>query len=312
MSQPKIEVKKRCPECGSETFFCKIVRVGVCTVSSDGTSNIVNIIKEDDTKTATVVKCCSNPNCKRNNDGLTIDELISTSTCVKCGKEYNQEELDENGKCPMCLAYEREDLKDASKEDLIRMILNLERKGNGLDSHVNATINAKIEKSEAALTSIEDKKQKAEEATAVKEEVAQAPEKKDLSEAESKKNEILEKATAAATSKSTGRPRQKAKNKDAAIDTPPVNTETTATVSQVTPGTDQANPEVKVTPVDASANPVSSAIPVPSPAPSMEAPFPMVEDAPNPPAMNPYEEPAPAFEMYGTPETPQKFPNGAF
>ena len=299
MEQTKI--KKRCPECGSEEFLCKIIRIGVCNVFNDGQNDVMEITKEDNVNSVTIVKFCANEKCSHNKgEGLNINQLVSTANCTKCGKEYIQEDLNENGECPLCVASSREDLKDASKEDLIRMILKLEHHGNGVNPHAVEKIDAKLEKADEAMDVIEEKKQKADEKVAAN------------AAAEAKKADILGKVDAAAATEKPKRPRQK--KKDDTTTTPePAVTENTPAQAAETPAS-TTNSGVTVTPVkpEEPVGQMTTATPVsPVQENTPEAPFPTI-DTPNPPAMNPYtgQQTAEPFPMFG--DTAPKNPGGAF
>lgn len=111
---------KLCPHCGGKMFAAKITRG--CIVESD--ENGFKLLKENTDKfDIEVVKC---GRCRKE---ITNNDLVTGVNCKTCGRPVNPSELDENGVCSVCNAQkERSELANASREDLIRMLLEVERK----------------------------------------------------------------------------------------------------------------------------------------------------------------------------------------
>ena len=143
MSQIKV-----CPHCGSRMFVGAITRG--CAIESiideNGNPNF-NVIKESsgDKYDLEILKCCR---CKKD---IKTDELIEGVQCKECGRIVNPDELNEEGICEVCVAVKkRSDIANASREELILMLLNAEKQVNPITAHVEK----QIKKAE----SIDDKK----------------------------------------------------------------------------------------------------------------------------------------------------------
>jgi hypothetical protein len=156
-------MSKKCPHCGGTKFKAVIKRAGAIDLLADGS---VTIIKELEKFSYEVIECL-NPNCKAK---VTNDDLVDNVACSQCGTMTKPEELSEDGLCPVCAALKaRPELASASPQDLIRMLIEAERRNS-------ATTSAKIEKKvENAETTVENVKAKEEEAKAKAEEQAAAP-----------------------------------------------------------------------------------------------------------------------------------------
>lgn len=110
---------KRCPNCGSERLLAKKI-VGVHVESIE--NGEFKIRAEGQNYQLEIVGCAK---CKSEFDESKLIEMVQ---CKKCGKFVDADNLDVNGECDVCKALqERPDLANMSKEDLIRMMLKLER-----------------------------------------------------------------------------------------------------------------------------------------------------------------------------------------
>ena len=110
---------KRCPKCGSEKLLARKI-TGVHVESLE--NGEYKIKAEGKNYQIEVVGCAC---CKADFDESQLVEMVQ---CKKCGKFTEPENLDTNGECDVCKALqERPDLVNMSKEDLIRMMLKLER-----------------------------------------------------------------------------------------------------------------------------------------------------------------------------------------
>ena len=142
MSQIKV-----CPHCGSKMFVGAITRG--CAVESiideNGNPNF-KLIKESsgDKYDLEILKCCR---CKAD---INKDDLVEGVPCKECGKVVSPDELNEEGICEVCMAVkQRTELANASKEDLIMMLLDAEKKAN--------SVIAKVEKQVKKAEKIETK-----------------------------------------------------------------------------------------------------------------------------------------------------------
>lgn len=110
---------KRCPNCGSTRLLAR----KVTGVQVESTENGEFAIKAEGSKYQLEIIGCAR--CKTEFDESSLIEMVQ---CKKCGKPVSPEELDANGECEVCKALEeRPDLVNMSKEDIIRMMLKLER-----------------------------------------------------------------------------------------------------------------------------------------------------------------------------------------
>jgi len=120
---------KICPHCGSDMFMATITRGGVIKVLAavdENTNDEIQIIKEIQEKAdIAVVKCAKYRN------QITQQDLIVGIKCKTCGNETNPEDIDAEGNCVVCAAVaNRQEIASASKEDLIRMLIEAEKKAN--------------------------------------------------------------------------------------------------------------------------------------------------------------------------------------
>ncbi len=111
---------KVCPHCGSMMFAAKIISPGAVQSMEDGTFKVVSEKKE--AQVTEIVMCAR---CRRE---VTEDMLVSGVTCNECGKVVSPSDIDPSGVCDVCKAKkERAELANASTEDLIKMIINMEK-----------------------------------------------------------------------------------------------------------------------------------------------------------------------------------------
>lgn len=147
---------KMCPHCGGKMFMATITRACIVEVEKakqDGGEDTYKILNESKTKhDISIVKCAR---CK---ESVKLDDLVVGVQCKECGSVVGPTELNEDGLCTVCIAKrERAELANASKEDLIRMLLEAERRTNPVASKMEK----KIEKAEeianaSALVPVED------------------------------------------------------------------------------------------------------------------------------------------------------------
>lgn len=243
---------KLCPHCGSKMFVAAITRGCVVEVTDDANEPF-KLLKESSKGFEIEIAKCAR--CKHD---LTLDDLTVGVPCKECGKIVSPNELNEEGVCEVCVAVkQRSDIANASREDLIKMLLNAEKNNNP----VAAKVEKQIQKAEA-----------------VEQQTAAAPEDTVVEEPATEE-------TAPATGKKTTSTRKKPQNKKKA-DTPKEDeTSTEETVAEETTAVETSVTETPVTTeeVQEAADALAG---------SQEAPFPDVMDVMNPPV----ETPAPAVE----------------
>jgi predicted Zn-ribbon and HTH transcriptional regulator len=106
-------------------FAAKIISPGAVQSLEDGTFKVVSEKKEKQVVEIVMCARCRHP--------VTEDDLVSGVTCKECGKVVNPNDIDANGVCDVCKAKkERADLANASTEDLIKMIINMEKAAKGV------------------------------------------------------------------------------------------------------------------------------------------------------------------------------------
>lgn len=129
---------KVCPHCGSKMFVAAITRGGIVEVhaaENEGEKDTYTILKESKDKyDVEFIKCakCHEP--------IKAEDLLAGVKCAECGRVASPNDL-VDGLCPVCKAQkDRAELANASREDLIMMLLNAEK------SSSTKSIDKKIEK----------------------------------------------------------------------------------------------------------------------------------------------------------------------
>lgn len=140
--------KKMCPHCGGTMFMGAITRACIVEVfapDKEGEEESFNVSKETKDKySIDVVKCIR---CKRD---VSKDELITGVVCKECGRPVTPDDLNKDGICSVCEAKKtRSELANASQDDLIRMLLEAEKRS----SSVSEKISKKVEQAEAVNNS---------------------------------------------------------------------------------------------------------------------------------------------------------------
>ena len=143
--------KKMCPHCGGTMFMGAITRACIVEVfapDKEGEEESFNVSKETKDKySIEVVKCIR---CKRD---VSKDELITGVVCKECGRAVAPDDLNKDGICSVCEAKKtRSELANASQDDLIRMLLEAEKRS----SSVSEKISKKVEQAEAVNNSAND------------------------------------------------------------------------------------------------------------------------------------------------------------
>lgn len=139
MAEP---IKKMCPHCASTMFAAEITRGCVVEMYSDvaeGTPNHKVLKESNGNYEIEIVKCVR---CKHE---LKEEDLVVGVPCKECGKVVAPSDINEDGLCDVCSAVkQRTELATASREDLIRMLLDAEKKANP----VAAQVAKQVEKAE--------------------------------------------------------------------------------------------------------------------------------------------------------------------
>ena len=143
--------KKMCPHCGGTMFMGAITRACIVEVfapDKEGEEESFNVSKETKDKySIEVVKCIR---CKRD---VSKDKLITGVVCKECGRAVAPDDLNKDGICSVCEAKKtRSELANASQDDLIRMLLEAEKRS----SSVSEKISKKVEQAEAVNNSAND------------------------------------------------------------------------------------------------------------------------------------------------------------
>ena len=139
MSENKEVNNKVCPDCGGKMFMATITRgcvVEVIAPENEGEESTCKVLKENENKYDIKIVMCAR--CKKE---LTEEDLVTGVKCAECGKIVSPKDIDENGICDVCNAkHQRAELQNASKEDLIKMLLDAERKANPVASKMEKQI----------------------------------------------------------------------------------------------------------------------------------------------------------------------------
>lgn len=116
---------KLCPHCGSKMFMATITRGCVVEVTTDS-DNPYKVLKESKDKfNIEILKCVR---CKHE---IKEEDLVGAVQCKQCGRLVTPADVDENGVCDVCNAMkQRTELANASKEDLVKMLLEAEKRSN--------------------------------------------------------------------------------------------------------------------------------------------------------------------------------------
>lgn len=147
---------KLCPHCGGQMFMATITRACVVEVTTDS-NEPYKILKEGKDKfDIELLKCAR---CK---ESIEESDLVANVKCKECGRAVSPMDIDENGVCNVCTAiHQRSELANASKEDLIKMLLDAEKKANP----VIAKVKKQIAKAEDISDNIEQQLDNAAEVT---------------------------------------------------------------------------------------------------------------------------------------------------
>ena len=115
---------KRCSKCGSDTIMAKVIYGATVQSLEDGTFKIIQQGKKFEVEPVQCMKC------KTLFDN-GINDLVEMHTCKVCGKPSL--DIDENGECDICRTMKiRPELANMTTDDLIRMVLQLEKKSTDI------------------------------------------------------------------------------------------------------------------------------------------------------------------------------------
>lgn len=138
--------KKMCPHCGSQMFMTKIIRAGLAEFTTDP-NEPCKVLKESKDKFDIEIVGCAR--CKEN---VTEANLITGVKCKECGRVVGPMDINTDGICNVCEAVkQRTELANASREDLIKMLLDAEKKNNP----VVAKMEKQIEKADATVSEVQ-------------------------------------------------------------------------------------------------------------------------------------------------------------
>lgn len=130
---------RMCPHCGGHMFMAKIIRPGIVEVFADEKEPYKICKESKDNYEVEILKCAR---CK---EAITEADLVVGVTCKECGRVVGPMDVNTDGICNVCEAVkQRAELANASKEDLIKMLLEAEKKANP----VVAKMEKQIEKAE--------------------------------------------------------------------------------------------------------------------------------------------------------------------
>lgn len=131
--------KRMCPHCGSQMFMVKTIRAGLAEFTTDP-NEPCKILKENKDKFDIEIVGCAR--CKAN---VEEADLVTGVKCKECGRIVGPMDINAEGICNVCEAVkQRAELANASREDLIKMLLDAEKKTNP----VAAKMEKQIEKAE--------------------------------------------------------------------------------------------------------------------------------------------------------------------
>lgn len=124
---------KRCPNCGSDTIMAKVIYGATVQSLEDGTFKIIQQGKKFEVEPVQCMRC-------KSLFDKGMDDLVEMQLCKTCGKPSL--DIDTNGECDICRAMKvRPELANMSTDDLIRMVLQLEKKTENIPQAVQLVVN---------------------------------------------------------------------------------------------------------------------------------------------------------------------------
>ena len=120
-----MEEKRMCPHCGSQMFMSKVIRPCLVEVTTDP-NEPYKVLKENKDKFEIEIVGCA-----RCRESVTEKDLVTGVKCKECGRIVSPMDVNEEHICNVCVAIkQRAELANASREDLIQMLLSAEKKVN--------------------------------------------------------------------------------------------------------------------------------------------------------------------------------------
>jgi len=158
--------KRMCPHCGSQMFMVKTIRAGLAEFTTDPNESC-RILKESKDKFDIEIVGCAR--CKAN---VAEADLVTGVKCKECGRIVGPMDINADGICNVCEAVkQRSELANASREDLIKMLLDAEKKTNP----VVAKMEKQIEKAESVTSAPTSAKVEATDETVTEETAEEVP-----------------------------------------------------------------------------------------------------------------------------------------
>lgn len=156
-----MEEKRMCPHCGSQMFMAKVIRPCLMEVTTDPNESY-KVLKENKDKFDIEIVGCA-----RCREAVTETDLVTGVKCKECGRIVSPMDINEEHICNVCVAVkQRTELANASREDLIQMLLSAEKKVNPVAVKMEKQIekaNTVIEEEvqdDTEQVSVDDKKPK--------------------------------------------------------------------------------------------------------------------------------------------------------
>lgn len=137
---------KRCAKCGSDTVMAKVIYGATVQSLEDGTFKIIQQGKKFEVEPVQCMRC-------KTVFENGMNDLVEMQTCKTCGKPSL--DIDENGECDICRTMKtRPELANMSTDDLIRMVLQLEKKAENIPQEVQLVVNKTENGTETSVESM--------------------------------------------------------------------------------------------------------------------------------------------------------------
>ena len=139
--------KRMCPHCGSQMFMAKVIRPCLMEVTTDP-NEPYKVLKENKDKFDIEIVGCA-----RCREAVTETDLVTGVKCKECGRIVSPMDINEEHICNVCVAVkQRTELANASREELIQMLLSAEKKVNP----VAVKMEKQIEKANTVTEEVQD------------------------------------------------------------------------------------------------------------------------------------------------------------
>jgi hypothetical protein len=124
---------KRCSKCGSDTIMAKVIYGATVKSIEDGTFVIIQQGKKFEVEPVQCMHC-------KTLFEKGMEDLVEMQVCKTCGKPSL--DIDANGECDICRTMKtRPELANMTTNDLIRMVLQLEKKAAETPQAVQLVVN---------------------------------------------------------------------------------------------------------------------------------------------------------------------------